>query len=1051
MIVRVTGLLLALLVLLGVILYGALASPAGNRLLVRLAEDALQPALSVKGVSGSVLSDLCADEVGFRADGVQVRMETVCVNPRLWSSVDFLKIDLEAVQAASIEILIEADSSGEEPEAPASLNLPVDIVVDRLALDRLVINGFLLEKVRVAADLSNDDLSLAGEVIYESTPVEFVTGGGWSDLQLGVQAYGVNLDAELDLIAEGLPWQAAVRADVLDLAEFVDRPTELRSLAMEGSGNLDSYRFEATGSVEDDVGSAAYSIGGMGDLNGLELDHLDLTYVVLDDLPVQVDVLRSSGTLNWSDGFRLELVEPRLVGSLNDREVRAVAERVVLTGADVSFLSVDTEIGESAKVELSGSADFDGDLDLALAARSFPLVIADERLDGLADLRMEIAGSLTAPYLSGEAEVLALSWAEEAIGNLELQGRGSLKAGSGQVALSSESGTAEFSLGYQQIETGFEVRVEDASADFALLDARARLAEPVSVIAGEDRLKVDQACIALSSDRLDAEPGRLCADVDYPGGGLRLALEPWTLPRLPLPDSDVSVLGQMSLTVDVSQFAPLDGTAQVALTDLVAQHPDLDPLQLGNLDATVAISAERLKATLSSPAGQAQELLLNGALESTLTEEPLDSEIAGSVYMELDGIWVAQSLLPMDVAYELENVRGRMAVNAVVSGTVRDPLIDGSLKLSDAGWQVLALNADFHELEALATLRGSERIEFNSTTSVGGGRLSLAGGIAGLDTDAPSLVTTVSLQGAELVDLPDYKAAVDGEISLEMGTESLAVDGSVHLPRASIVIAELPETAVTASADELIVDEVQVQSAQQVRTTDLTLTLGDEVYLEAFGLSGRLTGNLRVQEAPGRLRSVTGVIGLNDARFEAYGQELRVERGQLTFTGPVDDPAVDVVATRIVDYDEREYRISLLITGTANDLQTEVRSQPSLPEDDALALLITGRTFSQITSNEQSNVSGAALSMGLLSATGVTQNLADTLNLEEIIVDQDLDGNMEVGAAVRLNRNLYLRYTYGVFSRLGGVLLRYRFSKRFSVQAKTGDAHSIEIRYGVDE
>ena len=81
----------------------------------------------------------------------------------------------------------------------------------------------------------------------------------------------------------------------------------------------------------------------------------------------------------------------------------------------------------------------------------------------------------------------------------------------------------------------------------------------------------------------------------------------------------------------------------------------------------------------------------------------------------------------------------------------------------------------------------------------------------------------------------------------------------------------------------------------------------------------------------------------------------------------------------------------------------------------------------------------------------VAEYLANALNLEEIIVDQDAQGNMEVGAAVRLNRNLYLRYTYGVFSRLGGVLLRYRFSKRFSVQAKTGDAHSIEIRYGVDE
>ncbi|MGE3465081.1 MAG: translocation/assembly module TamB domain-containing protein, partial [Pseudomonadales bacterium] len=69
---------------------------------------------------------------------------------------------------------------------------------------------------------------------------------------------------------------------------------------------------------------------------------------------------------------------------------------------------------------------------------------------------------------------------------------------------------------------------------------------------------------------------------------------------------------------------------------------------------------------------------------------------------------------------------------------------------------------------------------------------------------------------------------------------------------------------------------------------------------------------------------------------------------------------------------------------------------------------------------------------------------------EEIIVEQDDAGNMEFGAAVRLNRDVYLRYTYGVFSRLGGVLLRYRLSNRVSVQAKTGDSHSIEIRYGVD-
>ena len=71
--------------------------------------------------------------------------------------------------------------------------------------------------------------------------------------------------------------------------------------------------------------------------------------------------------------------------------------------------------------------------------------------------------------------------------------------------------------------------------------------------------------------------------------------------------------------------------------------------------------------------------------------------------------------------------------------------------------------------------------------------------------------------------------------------------------------------------------------------------------------------------------------------------------------------------------------------------------------------------------------------------------MAPSLGLEEIILDQHAQGNMEVGAAIRLNRDVYLRYTYGVFSRLGDVLLRYRLNNRFSVQARIGDAHSIEL------
>lgn len=1057
MIARAIGLLLALMVLIGVILVGALWSTAGNRMLVRLGEEALAPALNVTSVSGSVLTELCAESIRFDTEGVQVLAEDVCINPRLWSSFDFLKVDLQSARASSVKITTLPVPETTGPAESTALSLPIDIAVDELDLGRLSINGLVLEAVRMALDLTNSNLVLAGSLVYERNPVELATRGGWSNLQLNARGYGAELGGEVDLVGSNLPWKVRVTSRQLDVSELVERPTELRALVLEGEGNLASYLFDATGSVEDELGNGAFSLAVNGNLRSLKLERADLSNVVLNDLPMQVEALHSTGSLTWSDGIRLELDGLRLMGSMNAYELAASADKVTVTDTEVVVRTAAATIDESAEVKFSGRAGFDGRLEFSADANQFPLALMEPRLGGLADLHASVGGSLTAPYVMAEGTVRALAWEteteteSETIGDLTVSVDGSRQTGTGRMGLSSDLGEAEFTLDYEQIEDAYQIRLAHAAAHYDALGARAELAEPVSVVAGVDRLKFDQACITLSSDQLDALPGRLCADLDYPDGALRLELEPWVIPRLSLPNSEVSVQGKMGLAIDMTAAAPLAGSAEVSLTDLIARHPDLDPLRLGDLSARVSIEADRLKATIVSPSAGSQELLFDGALETTLADEPFESPIAGSASMELDGIWVAQSLLPMDVAYELENVRGRMAVNTVISGSVRDPVIDGSFKLSNAGWQVPALNADISDLQALATLKGSERIEFNSTAAVGGGRVLLNGDIDGLNTDSPRLSTAVSLENAELVDLPDYQAAVDGSLALEMEADRLTVTGNVHLPRARVLIADLPETAVTASSDEVIVDEEREASLQQVRHSDVTLTLGDEVYLEAFGLSGRLSGKLRVVEEPGRLRAVTGVINLNQARFEAYGQKLSVERGQLTFSGPVDDPAVDVVATRIVDYDDREYRISLLITGTANDLRTQVLSQPSLPEDDALALLITGRTFSQISSSEQSNVSGAALSMGLLSASGMTQHLADALNLEEVIVDQDADGNMEVGAAVRLNGNIYLRYTYGVFSRLGGVLLRYRVSNRFSVQATTGDAQSIELRYGVDE
>ena len=54
-------------------------------------------------------------------------------------------------------------------------------------------------------------------------------------------------------------------------------------------------------------------------------------------------------------------------------------------------------------------------------------------------------------------------------------------------------------------------------------------------------------------------------------------------------------------------------------------------------------------------------------------------------------------------------------------------------------------------------------------------------------------------------------------------------------------------------------------------------------------------------------------------------------------------------------------------------------------------------------------------------------------------------------AGKQFNSRLYARYAYGVFSRLGMILIRYRLTERLSLEAGAGETQSIDIVYSVEK
>ena len=72
------------------------------------------------------------------------------------------------------------------------------------------------------------------------------------------------------------------------------------------------------------------------------------------------------------------------------------------------------------------------------------------------------------------------------------------------------------------------------------------------------------------------------------------------------------------------------------------------------------------------------------------------------------------------------------------------------------------------------------------------------------------------------------------------------------------------------------------------------------VRLSAFGLKTKLGGTLLVDQDEHQL-GLSGQLKLAAGSFRAYGQNLLIEKGEVTFSGPVDDPLVNIEAIRNPD------------------------------------------------------------------------------------------------------------------------------------------------------
>lgn len=298
------------------------------------------------------------------------------------------------------------------------------------------------------------------------------------------------------------------------------------------------------------------------------------------------------------------------------------------------------------------------------------------------------------------------------------------------------------------------------------------------------------------------------------------------------------------------------------------------------------------------------------------------------------------------------------------------------------------------------------------------------------------------VSGAADLDLQAARLAVRGNLSVDEGLIDATAADAPSLPSDVVVLnrAPLRATAAVAAAAPPAQPPGPPRSPLGQADVDLRMDLGPALRLRGRGLDTLLRGQLRVTTPGGQL-AVHGSVDVAGGTYTAYGQNLRIERGLLDFSGPVATPRLDVLALR-ADIDTR---VGVVVSGSVALPRVRLYSEPELGQLDTLTWLLLGRAPEGLGRDDTALLQRAALA--LLAGERTDRSLVQRLGLDELSLRRGTgDGASAtiVSLGKQISRRVFIGYEQALGAASGTLNLIYRIAGRLTLRARTGSEPSVD-------
>jgi len=391
---------------------------------------------------------------------------------------------------------------------------------------------------------------------------------------------------------------------------------------------------------------------------------------------------------------------------------------------------------------------------------------------------------------------------------------------------------------------------------------------------------------------------------------------------------------------------------------------------------------------------------------------------------------------------DIKNAAGRFQIDAGFEGVVSDPEFMGTMKVSDAKLDVLPLGLKIRNIGVTAEGKKGSGVSLSGSMHSGGGTLELS-----TKVNREESRITIAGENFEISNTAEARIRVSPQIDMTMRGRRVDLSGEVRVPFTRIEVFQVPQSAVGVSKDVVFVgvDSTETNPPLDV-FADLRVTLArDSVTFRGFGLYAELEGSMSVKERPGKPTTAAGELVITKGTYDAYGQLLQINPGRIGYAGgPIDNPGFDITAYR--DITQYNVRAGLRVQGTARRPQITVFSDPAMSQNEALSYLLTGQPMTD--GNQRDMAAAAALSMGMAQGNAYMQSIGRDVGLDEVRFESG--GTLEEASFVAgkyLSPQLYISNTMGLFDRVSTWRVRYSMSRRWTLQAESGQATGSDLFY----